>query len=153
MKKLTLILAITALSLFSATTAKAEYSFSVSFGDRDHLIYNRPCVYRTYYYTDRYYHPKKKHQKRPVVYVKTIGRMSVVDRYPTSRSRAAEETKERLGISDIIVLSKAGISDENIINKLADTGSVFNLTVEEVEALRREGVSSNVINYMLDTSR
>lgn len=60
---------------------------------------------------------------------------------------------EKLGISDIIVLSKAGVGDDAIIDKIARTGSVFSLSVEEIEALRKEGVSSRVVNYMLSTKR
>lgn len=58
---------------------------------------------------------------------------------------------EKLGISDIIVLSKAGLSDSDIIAKIAETGSVYRLSVEEIEALRKEGVSSRVVNYMMST--
>ena len=58
---------------------------------------------------------------------------------------------EKLGISDVIVLSSAGLSDSDIIAKIAETGSVYRLSVEEIEALRREGVSSRVINYMMGT--
>ena len=63
------------------------------------------------------------------------------------------ETREKVGISDIIILSKAGVSEAVIIEKIARTGSVFDLSVQEVEALRREGVSRRVINHMLDTAR
>lgn len=60
---------------------------------------------------------------------------------------------EKLGISDVIVLAKAGVSDDAIIGKIAKTGSVYSLSVEEIEALRKEGVSSTVINYMMSTTR
>ena len=60
---------------------------------------------------------------------------------------------EKLGISDIIVLSKSGIGDDAIIDKIARTGSVYNLSVEEIEALRKEGVSARVINYMMGTTQ
>lgn len=56
---------------------------------------------------------------------------------------------EKLGMSDVIVLAKAGLSDEAIINKINTTGSVYTLSVEEIEALRKEGVSSRVVNHML----
>ena len=60
---------------------------------------------------------------------------------------------EKVGISDVITSSKAGLSDDAIIGKIAQSGSVYNLTVEEIELLRKEGVSSNVINYMLSTAK
>ncbi|MFH1692056.1 MAG: YMGG-like glycine zipper-containing protein [Candidatus Omnitrophota bacterium] len=60
---------------------------------------------------------------------------------------------EKLGISDIIVLAQSGVSDDVIIEKISKTKSVFNLSVEEIEALRKQGVSSRVINVMLDTGK
>jgi uncharacterized membrane protein len=60
---------------------------------------------------------------------------------------------EKLGISDVIVLAKSGIGDDAIVDKIAKTGSVYNLSVEEIEALRKEGVSSRVLNYMLNTTK
>ena len=58
---------------------------------------------------------------------------------------------EKLGISDIIVLSKSSMSDDAIIDKIARTGSIYHLSVEEIEALRKEGVSTRVVNYMIST--
>jgi len=62
-------------------------------------------------------------------------------------------SNEKLGISDVIVLAKSGMTDDAIIDKIARTGSVYNLSVEEIEALRKEGVSTRVINYMMGTGR
>ncbi len=59
---------------------------------------------------------------------------------------------EKLGISDVIVLSKSGMSDDMIVDKIAKTGSVYRLSVEEIEALRKEGVSTRVVNYMMGTA-
>jgi len=64
---------------------------------------------------------------------------------------ASATTGEKLGISDVIALSKAGLSDGTIISKIVATGSVYTLSVEEIELLRKEGVSSAVVNAMLDT--
>ena len=62
-------------------------------------------------------------------------------------------SNEKLGISDVIVLAKSGMSDDAIIDKIARTSSVYNLTVEEIEMLRKEGVSSRVVNYMISTKQ
>jgi len=62
---------------------------------------------------------------------------------------AIATTGEKLGISDVIALSKAGLSDAAIINKINDTGSVYRLSVEEIEMLRNEGVSTIVVNRMM----
>ena len=60
-------------------------------------------------------------------------------------------SREKMGISDVITLSKAGLTDDAIIGKIVDSGSVYNLSVEEIELLRKEGVSSRVVNYMMGT--
>lgn len=65
----------------------------------------------------------------------------------------AATTGEKMGISDVITLSKAGLGDSAIIQKIGDSGSVYNLSVEEIELLRKEGVSATVINYMMDTGK
>lgn len=59
--------------------------------------------------------------------------------------------QEKLGISDVIVLGQSGMTDDAIIDKIARTGSVYNLSVEEIEALKKQGVSNRVINYMMST--
>ena len=46
---------------------------------------------------------------------------------------------------------KAGMTDEDIMRRIDDTGTVFRLSSEDVIRLRNEGVSDRVANYMLDT--
>ena len=77
----------------------------------------------------------------------TIGN-SIDSRQARSREQILT-SDEKLGISDIIVLAKSGMTDDAIINKIAQTGSVYNLSVEEISALQKEGVSNRVINYMM----
>ncbi len=60
---------------------------------------------------------------------------------------------EKLSLSDIILLSKNGIADEVIINKINNSGSVFNLSSQEIGLLKKEGVSDAVIDAMLATNR
>ena len=74
----------------------------------------------------------------------------VVNQQPVVVPAVAPST-EKFGISDVIVLSHSGVSDDAIIEKIARTGSTFRLSVAEVEALRKEGVSSRVVDYMLKT--
>jgi uncharacterized protein YcfJ len=74
------------------------------------------------------------------------------DRIDTRNARSKEQivsSQEKMGISDVITLSKAGMTDDQIIAKIAETGSVYNLSVEEIEALSKQGVSNRVINYMM----
>ncbi len=78
----------------------------------------------------------------------------MVQTMPTVPSRVEGVTsQEKFGISDIIVLSKSGVNDNVIIDKIISTGSVFRLDVEEVQVLRKQGVSSRVINFMLSGRR
>lgn len=62
-------------------------------------------------------------------------------------------SKEKLGISDVIILAKSGMTDDAIIAKIAETGSIYNLSVEEINVLQKEGVSTRVVNYMMATSK
>ena len=152
-----LLLAIMALTVCFAPTARAEYAFAISFGSGNEYIHKACYGIRcNHNLKNRHYDARRRRNypyKKSVIYVNTVRRIGVSDRIPAKRVVVALESSERVGISDILVLSKAGISDENIINKINDTGSVFNLSMEEVLALRKEGVSARVINYMLDTAR
>lgn len=138
MRKFLVLLAILGLWLGASSTASADYSVRIGYNSGDtgcghpayypaqgHYLRHKKIVYRTYRY-----HP---YRHNPVVVLR--------------------ETQEKLGISDIVVLAQAGVSDAVIIEKIRKTGSVFTLSVEEVGALRQEGVSAKVINYMLNTKR
>ena len=73
-----------------------------------------------------------------------------------TRNRSKEQiltSTEKLGISDVIVLAKSGMTDDAIIAKIAETGSVYNLSVAEIDALRKEGVSNRVVDYMMNTNK
>ncbi len=76
-----------------------------------------------------------------------------IDAKERKAAAATATTGEKLGISDVISLSKAGLSDQAISDKIGATGSVYLLSVEEIELLRKEGVSSSVVNYMLSTAK
>jgi hypothetical protein len=151
MKKSFLVLTLLCLFWCPALPAQAGYSvvFSHNTGGRSHPRFRHhdrpvpvyPCN-QGYYSHGYYYWP------RPAVY-----RTTVLTTYQARPKEQIMSAKERLGISDIIVLSKAGVSEDTIIDKIAKTGSVFDLSVEEVEALRKEGVSSRVVNFMLNTKR
>lgn len=145
---LTISMVILGMSLFLVSTAKAEYgvSFTYSSGDRHHYRDNRDFDRRLrnrgHFNHGYYFWP-----------VPVVQRTEVVTVYETKPKTTILESRERLGIADIIVLSKAGVNDDIIIDKIAKTRSVFDLNVEEIEALRKEGVSARVINFMLNTKR
>ena len=148
MKKQILVLTLLGLFLLPALPAQAEYAVVFSYNTGGHsrprvrhhetFVPAYPCN-RGYYTRGYYYWP------RPVVHKTTVVTTRQV------QPKAQISAKERLGISDVIVLSKAGVNDDAIIDKIAKTGSVFDLSAEEVVALRKEGVSSRVVNFMLNT--
>ena len=165
MKKILTLLIMLSATLTLAPTAKAEYALSISYGTphgyrtpHDYDTYGKYCsvgcrrshkhnINRVRYSNPRHYN-RRDHSNKSVIYV---GRWPL-EKVET-RQIARVETQEKVGISDIMILSKAGVSDNTIIEKIVNTGSVFKLSVEEVTALRREGVSSRVVNYMLNTAR
>jgi len=165
MKKSLVLLTVLGASLLLAPTAKAEYALSISYGTphgykKPHYygMYDSSCGHgckRSHKHNKhriRYSHPRhyNKHNRsrKSVIYV---------SRWPwektETRQESRVETREKVGFSDIVVLSKAGVSDAAIIEKIGRTGSIFKLSVEEVIALRKEGVSSRVVNHMLNTAR
>jgi hypothetical protein len=61
--------------------------------------------------------------------------------------------QDTLGLYDIKALSRAGVSDGITLRYLRDQHSVYYLTSEDVGGLRKAGVSSSVVDYMLETPR
>lgn len=53
--------------------------------------------------------------------------------------------------NDIVRMSKAGINDDAIIQTIQSTGSSFHLTAQDVESLKRDGVSDRVVTTMQAT--
>lgn len=58
-----------------------------------------------------------------------------------------------LSLYDIKALARAHVSDGVIIRYLRDHETVYNLDSNDVEGLRKAGVSQSVIDYMLQTPR
>jgi hypothetical protein len=54
-------------------------------------------------------------------------------------------------VTDIVQMSKDGISSKDIIDKLKDTHSVYLLQADQYAKLNSEGVQDSVINYMEKT--
>lgn len=51
-------------------------------------------------------------------------------------------------VSDIVQMSKDGVSSKNIIKEIRQTHSVYTLKANQLAELRNEGVQDSVINYM-----
>ena len=56
-----------------------------------------------------------------------------------------------LGQADVISLVKAGESDESIMRRIDASGTVFNLSADDIVFLRKEGVSDRLVTFMNDT--
>jgi len=60
----------------------------------------------------------------------------------------AQAQQQRMGIADIIRLSREGQNPQIIINQIRTTRSTFQLTVSDLEMLKNSGVSDAVIAEM-----
>ncbi len=58
---------------------------------------------------------------------------------------------QQLYVSDIESMHHNGLSDEVIINQIHATKSVFQLSTDQINDLKRQGVSDKVINAMILT--
>jgi hypothetical protein len=52
---------------------------------------------------------------------------------------------------DIISMTKAGATEEEIMRRIDQTRTVFRLNSDDVVRLRNEGVGDRIVTYMLDT--
>ncbi|MGA2242649.1 MAG: hypothetical protein ABSH11_11545 [Verrucomicrobiota bacterium] len=57
------------------------------------------------------------------------------------------------GVSQIVQLSKAKVSDDTIVNYIHNSGSSYGLDASQIVYLKRQGVSDTVINTMLNQPR
>jgi hypothetical protein len=60
----------------------------------------------------------------------------------------AQAQQQRLGLSDVMHLSREGHDDAVIIKQIQNTGSTFNLTPSDLDMLKNNGVSPQVITAM-----
>ncbi len=60
-------------------------------------------------------------------------------------------TMQQVPVSDIVQMSKSGLSSKDIISQIRQTRSVYGLNAAELAKIRDEGVSDSVINYMENT--
>lgn len=58
---------------------------------------------------------------------------------------------EQLSTDDIKTMTRAGLSDETIIQQIDATKSIFYLSSADIVDLKKSGVSQRVINHMIQT--
>ncbi|WP_419827129.1 hypothetical protein [Sphingomonas sp.] len=59
---------------------------------------------------------------------------------------------ETLGVDQVVALSQAGLGDEAVIAKIRASGSRFDLSADQMMALKKRGVSGPVIAAMLSSA-
>lgn len=64
---------------------------------------------------------------------------------------AAVSTAWAVSVYDVIELNRQGYSDEQIVDIVRTTGSVFKLTAQDIPRLKELGVSESVIRVMLES--
>jgi hypothetical protein len=57
----------------------------------------------------------------------------------------------KVTVPQIIEMAKAGASDQEILNEIQQSKTVYKLNGNQYARLRQAGVSNNVINYMQET--
>ncbi len=63
-------------------------------------------------------------------------------------NQSAQAQTTTLSMTQIVNLSKQGTSSEEIINRIKTTNSKFSLTAEDIDYLKKQGVSQRVIEAM-----
>lgn len=58
---------------------------------------------------------------------------------------------QSMGLPDIKMLAKSGVSDEVILSQIRNSHSVYRLSAAEILDLKDAGVSEKVIDFMINT--
>jgi hypothetical protein len=72
---------------------------------------------------------------------------------PTAAPAGAAPVQLSYGVSQIIQLSKAKVSDDTIANYIRNSGSSYGMDASQIVYLKQQGVSDTVINTMLNQPR
>ena len=72
---------------------------------------------------------------------------------PQRRLSRGRPVQLSYGVSQIIQLSKAKVSDDTIVNYIRNSGSSYGLDASQIIYLKQQGVSDTVINTMLNQPR
>ena len=68
----------------------------------------------------------------------------------TAPTSAAPATTQTLSVDDVIKLSKAGLSEDTIVEKIRKNGQAFDLTPDQMIQLKSAGVSDKVMQAMIN---
>ncbi len=67
-----------------------------------------------------------------------------------SPNAAVNQPNLPYGVEDILKLTRAQVSEDVIVNFIGNSGTIYNLSPNDIVYLRHEGVSDRVINAMLE---
>ncbi len=73
--------------------------------------------------------------------------------YPKSIDLGSAPAQIKVAIDDVIKLSRAGVSDDVIIQQLTENGQRFDLSTNDLIQLKNAGVSDRVVQVMLDPTK
>jgi len=83
----------------------------------------------------------------------TLAARNVPAQEATTTSAAQTAPQLSYGVSQIIELSKAKVSDGTIVNYIRNSGSSYGMDASQIVYLKQQGVSDAVINTMLNQPR
>ena len=72
---------------------------------------------------------------------------------PTAAPAGGAPVQLSYGVSQIIQLSQAKVSENTIVNYIQNSGTIFALKADEIVYLKQQGVSDPVLNTMLAQRR
>jgi uncharacterized protein YcfJ len=61
------------------------------------------------------------------------------------------QEKQPLGVEDVKAMVRAGVSDDVIISQIISTHTAYHLSADDIISLHDAGVSTKVVNYMINT--
>jgi hypothetical protein len=68
----------------------------------------------------------------------------------TASSRDTAAVKLPYGVEDVLKLSRARVSEDVTLNYIQNSGTIYNLSAQDLINLKNEGVSDKVLNAMQD---
>ena len=83
--------------------------------------------------------------------VLAVGCETPHSRRPPPPLRRVQHPSQPLGLADVKMLAKAGISDEVIISQIRNSHTVYRLSATEILDLKDAGLSKKVIDFMINT--
>ena len=79
--------------------------------------------------------------------------LAIIAQSNTNAPTATTASAGSLSVDDVIKLSKAGVDDDVIIQKIKKQGQPFDLTTDQLIQFKSSSVSSRVIQAMLDPAK